>query len=100
MHLVSSTQYDIPDIYSFCFVYHSKWYEYTICGLSFGLFLFVGPVMGAAMDVLVHICTHLSWNLSTDVIMIIEYICLAAVKATEELFDNNNTVFTLLQCDC
>lgn len=47
------------------------------------------------MDVLVHICTHLSWNLSSDVIMIIEYIRLAAVKTTEELFDNSNSFYTL-----
>lgn len=58
---------DISEIHSFCFSFHYKRYEYTIQGLSiiykwaFVLFLFMGPIVVVAVDILMDICIHFSW---------------------------------------
>lgn len=61
----SSTQYFWN---SFILVFfHYKRYEYTMQGLSiiykwaFVLFLFMGPTVVVAVDILMDICIHLSW---------------------------------------
>lgn len=58
---------NISETHSFCFSFHCKRYEYTIQGLSiiykwaFVLFLFMGPIVVVAVDILMDICIHLPW---------------------------------------